>query len=242
MLAPLPKPIRHIAFIMDGNGRWAKKRLLPRSAGHKKGVEIIQSIVDSCFDDYGIYAVTLFTFSTENWNRPPKEISILFSLLKEFFEKKLDYFKGRGTQIRVLGEIDDPRIPQDVRDTIHKTVEETKGGTKNVFNVLFNYGGRDDILRACQKLSQEVKEGRFRPEEITPKLFSSYLYTGELSDVDLLIRTSGEERVSNCLLWQIAYAEMVFEPTLWPDYTPAVLKKDITIFESRDRRFGAIRE
>ncbi|MCH3966727.1 MAG: polyprenyl diphosphate synthase [Bacilli bacterium] len=235
-------PIRHIAFIMDGNGRWAKHRLLPRSAGHKKGVQIIQSIVDSCFDDFSIPVVSLFTFSTENWNRPQKEIDILFSLLKEFFRLKVSYFKGRGTKIQVLGELDDPRIPKDIKETIDMAMEETKDCSKTVFNVLFNYGSRDEIVLAARKIALDAKNGLLDPEKLTKEDFSRYLFTGKFSDIDLLIRTSGEERISNCLLYQIAYAELVFEPTLWPDYTPAVLAKDIAIYRGRNRRFGEIKE
>lgn len=233
-------PIRHIAFIMDGNGRWAKKRLLPRSSGHKVGVDIIKRIVESCYDDYGIYAVSLFTFSTENWNRPQKELDTLFRLLKEFFEREIDYFKKRGTKINVLGELDDPRIPKDTLMTIHKAIDETRDNSKNVFNVLFNYGSRNEIADAAKKIALDVKSGNLDPSLIDPKTFSKYLFTGELSDIDLLVRTSGEQRLSNCLLYQVAYAEFVFEETLWPDYTPETLKKDIEIFRHRNRRFGAI--
>lgn len=232
--------IRHIAFIMDGNGRWAKKRLLPRSSGHKVGVDKIKTIVESCYDDYGIYAVSLFTFSTENWNRPQKELDTLFRLLKEFFEKEIDYFNQRGTKINVLGELDDPRIPKDTLKTIHDAMNLTKNNTKNVFNVLFNYGSRNEISDASRKIALDVRDGKLDPESINPQIFSSYLFTGELSDIDLLVRTSGEQRLSNCLLYQVAYAEFVFEDTLWPDYSPEVLRKDIEIFSHRNRRFGAI--
>jgi len=234
-------PIKHIAFIMDGNGRWAKKRLLPRSSGHKAGVDRIKTIVETCYDVYGIYAVSLFTFSTENWNRPQKELDTLFRLLKEFFDREIDYFCARQTQIRVLGRLDDPRIPKDTLDTILNAVEKTKGFSKNVFNVLFNYGSRTEIANACKAMAIDVREGRLDPEAITKDTVKDYLYTRELSDVDLLIRTSGEERLSNCLLYQVAYAEFVFEPTLWPDYTPATLARDIEIYTHRNRRFGAIK-
>ncbi|MFA6830168.1 MAG: polyprenyl diphosphate synthase [Bacilli bacterium] len=237
-----PVGITHIAFIMDGNGRWAKKRLLPRSAGHKAGVGKIKEIVTSCYDDFGIYAVSLFTFSTENWNRPEKEISILFTLLKEFFTQEIDYFCSRGTHINVLGRLDDKRIPQDVLDTINMAMNRTKDCSKNVFNVLFNYGSRDEIAQASKKLAIDVKDGKLSCEDITPEVFSKYLYTGELSNIDLLVRTSGEERLSNCLLYQVAYSEFIFEDTYWPDYTKATLAKDIDLFSHRNRRFGAIKQ
>ncbi|MCI1735229.1 MAG: polyprenyl diphosphate synthase [Bacilli bacterium] len=242
-MADLPNvvPIRHIAFIMDGNGRWAKKRFLPRSAGHKAGVSRIKEIVTSCYDDHGIYAVSLFTFSTENWNRPEKEIAILFSLLKEFFLKEIDYFVSRGTHINVLGDLDDPRIPKDILETIQMAMNRTKDLSKNVFNVLFNYGSRDEIVRASRAIAQDAMAGKIDPKTLTQKDFSRYLFTGELSDVDLLVRTSGEERLSNCLLYQIAYAEFVFEPTYWPDYSKDTLAHDIDLYRQRNRRFGAIK-
>lgn len=242
-MADIQNPgIRHIAFIMDGNGRWAKKRLLPRSSGHKVGVDIIKKIVESCYDDYGIYAVSLFTFSTENWNRPQKELDTLFKLLKEFFDKEIDYFNSRGTKINVLGELDDPRIPKDTLKTIHNAIESTKNNSTNFFNVLFNYGSRNEIADAAKLVAQDVKDGKIDISSIDKDTFKNYLFTKDLSDIDLLVRTSGEQRLSNCLLYQVAYAEFVFEDTLWPDYTPETLKKDIEIYLKRNRRFGAIEE
>ncbi|MDD6240275.1 MAG: polyprenyl diphosphate synthase [Eubacteriales bacterium] len=235
-------PLRHIAFIMDGNGRWAKKRLLPRSAGHKAGVDRIHEVIDCAFEDYGIYAATLFCFSTENWNRPQKEIDTLFRLLNEFFKKEIDYFMKKGTRINVLGNLEDPRIPEDVRKTIQESTEETKNNTKHVFNVLFNYGGRYDILQSTRRISEEVKEGKLDPSAIDEKVFSSHLLTGELSDIDCLIRTSGEERISNCCLYQVAYAELIFTPTYWPSFDKKELAKCLYEYEHRNRRFGAIKE
>jgi undecaprenyl diphosphate synthase len=234
-------PIRHIAFIMDGNGRWAKKRLLPRSAGHKAGVRRIKEIITSCYDDYGIYAATLFTFSTENWNRPADEIHTLFQLLKEFFQQEIDYFMKRETKINVLGDLSDPRIPADVLETIQDAVKRTSKNRKNVFNVLFNYGGRPEILKAAKEIAEEAKAGKIDPEKLTAKDFESHLYTEDLSDIDLLIRTSGEERISNCLLYQIAYSEFVFTPTYWPDFDKKELRKCIEAYQKRDRRFGGIK-
>lgn len=234
-------PIKHIAFIMDGNGRWAKKRLLPRSSGHEAGVNKIKEIVTSCYDDFGIYAVSLFTFSTENWNRPQKEISILFKLLKDFFNKEIDYFISRGTKIQVLGELEDERIPKDVKETIDRAMARTAHLDKNVFNVLFNYGSRDEIVKASQRFALDCLKNGKEPTSLTQKEFASYLFTGALSDVDLLVRTSGEQRLSNCLLYQVAYGEFVFEETFWPDYTKETLKKDIDIYNHRSRRFGAIK-
>lgn len=234
--------LKHIAFIMDGNGRWAKKRLLPRSLGHKAGVNRIKEIIDSCYDDYNIYATTLFTFSTENWNRPQKEIDTLFKLLEEFFKKEINYFKNRGTRIQVLGNLEDKRIPQSVKDTILHAMDETKNNSKNVFNVLFNYGSRFEIIEACKKIAFLVKEDRVNVENIDNKLFEDNLYTKELSDIDLLIRTSGEERLSNCLLYQVAYAEFVFTPCYWPDFNKKELNRCLIEYSKRNRRFGEIKD
>lgn len=235
-------PLKHIAFIMDGNGRWAKKRLLARSAGHKAGVAKIHEIIDASFEDYGIYAASLFCFSTENWNRPSDEISTLFSLLKEFFEKEIDYFMEKETQVRVLGRLDDERIPQDVLSTINEAMEKTKNNKRHVFNVLFNYGGRDDILQASKKVASLVKDGKIKIEDIDDNLFKENLYTKELSDIDLLIRTSGEERISNCFLYQLAYTELEFVDTYWPSFTKKDLADCLLAYTKRNRRFGAIKE
>lgn len=231
----------HIAFIMDGNGRWAKKRLLSRSMGHRAGVKRIKEIVLSCFEDYHIHACSLYCFSTENWNRPKDEIETLFRLLKAFFEEEIDFFKEKGVQIRVLGFLEDERIPSDVLSTIHKAVEETKGCTRNVFNVLFNYGARQELLSACRKLSRLALEEGKDPDTWTLDDLSAQLFTKETSDVDLLIRTSGEERLSNCLLYQCAYAEFVFTPCYWPDFDKKELGRCIEEYQRRNRRFGAIK-
>lgn len=235
-------PLKHIAFIMDGNGRWAKKRLLTRSAGHKAGVKKIHEIIDSAFEDYHIYAASLFCFSTENWNRPEKEISTLFLLLKEFFEKEIDYFMLKGTQVRVLGDLNDPRIPQDILDTIHDATNRTKNNDKHVFNVLFNYGGRREILDACKEIAKDVKDGKIDVSDITDSLFKEHLYTKELSDIDLLIRTSGEERISNCFLYQLAYTELEFVDVYWPSFSKKDLAECLENYTHRNRRFGAIKE
>lgn len=235
-------PLKHIAFIMDGNGRWAKSRMLTRSAGHRAGVNKIHEIMDCVFEEYGIYAASLFCFSTENWNRPEQEISTLFSLLKEFFEKEINTFMEKGTQVRVLGVLDDPRIPRDVLETINKAVETTKNNTRHVFNVLFNYGGRADILQATKRIASEVKAGKINVEDIDSSLFKQYLYTKELSDIDLLIRTSGEERISNCFLYQLAYTELEFVDTFWPSFSKRDLEKCLENYTHRNRRFGAIKE
>lgn len=239
----MSESLRHIAFIMDGNGRWAKKRLLPRSMGHRAGVKRIKEIILSCFEDYGIHTCSLYCFSTENWNRPEDEIRTLFRLLKQFFEEEIDFFKEKNVRIRVLGFLDDERIPEDTRKTIEKAVAETAGCDKYVFNVLFNYGSRQEILAAAKSLARKAKDGIVDPDKITLDDFRSELFTGqEDGDVDLLVRTSGEERLSNCLLYQVAYAEFIFTDVHWPDFDKKELAKCIDIYKHRNRRFGAIKE
>ena len=227
---------------MDGNGRWAKKRFLPRSMGHRAGVRRIKEIVLSCFEDYGISTCSLYCFSTENWNRPAEEIETLFRLLKQFFEEELPTFREKGVRIRVLGFLEDKRIPPDVLSTIRKAEDETRELTEHVFNVLFNYGSRQEIVRACRRLAAKAQGGEIEAESITTEDLSSELFTGGQEDVDLLIRTSGEERLSNCLLYQCAYAEFVFTPCCWPDFDRKELERCIEEYRHRSRRFGAIKE
>lgn len=228
---------------MDGNGRWAKKRLLRRSMGHRAGVKRIKEIITACFEDYGIHTASLYCFSTENWNRPKDEITTLFRLLRTFFEKEIDYFRKKDVRIRVLGFLEDERIPEDTRKTILQAMEDTKDCKSHVFNVLFNYGGRQEILFAAKKIAQKVKDGKLDADTLTEKDFEAELFTGaEDSNVDLLVRTSGEERLSNCLLYQIAYSEFLFTDTYWPDFDKTELAKCIDIYNHRNRRFGAIKE
>ena len=234
-------PLKHLAFIMDGNGRWAKKRLLPRSMGHKAGVKRIKEIIDSCFFDYGIKAVSLFTFSSENWNRPNEEIQTLFQLLKEFFKANIQEFKEKGIRIFVSGDLSDLRIPSDVLETIKEALDVTKNGDSHYFNVLFNYGGRKEIVKVCKEISSEVLENKTSVSDIDESLISKHLYFSKLPDVDLLIRTSGEERLSNCLLYECAYAEFVFTPCYWPDFTLKELSSCLEQYQRRSRRFGAIK-
>ncbi|MDD7607557.1 MAG: polyprenyl diphosphate synthase [Candidatus Enterosoma sp.] len=236
------KPIKHIAFIMDGNGRWAKKRFLSRSMGHKAGVSRIKEIIMSCYDDYGIYCASLFTFSTENWNRPQDEIDTLFELLEEFFVKEIDFFNSRGVKIQVLGNLQDERIPSKTLNVIKEAVRKTENNDKNVFNVLFNYGSRFEIIKACKEIASSVKEGIISAEDIDNTLFENHLYTKELSSIDLLIRTSGEKRLSNCLLYQVAYAEFIFTKKFWPDFNKKELYRCLLEYSKRDRRFGAIKD
>lgn len=236
------KSLKHILFIMDGNGRWAKKRLLPRTAGHLAGVKRIKEIVDECFLTYQIPYVSLFCFSSENWNRPEAEVSTLFKLLKEFFSSNIEDFKSKGVKIRVVGDLADKRIPTDILNTINEAMKETKELNKYNFTVLFNYGGRQDVVQATKRFASLYKEGKVELDSLNVKSFEDYLWTKDLPDVDLMVRTSGELRVSNCYLYQLAYAEMEFPKTYWPDYSVESLKKSLDDFYGRNRRFGAIKE
>lgn len=236
------KSLKHILFIMDGNGRWAKKRLLPRTAGHLAGVKRIKEIVDECFLTYQIPYVSLFCFSSENWNRPEAEVSTLFKLLKEFFSSNIEDFKSKGVKIRVVGDLADKRIPTDILNTINEAMEETKELNKYNFTVLFNYGGRQDVVQATKRFASLYKEGKVELDSLNVKSFEDYLWTKDLPDVDLMVRTSGELRVSNCFLYQLAYAEMEFPKTYWPDYSVKSLKESLDDFYGRNRRFGAIKE
>ena len=236
------KSLKHILFIMDGNGRWAKKRLLPRTAGHLAGVKRIKEIVDECFLTYQIPYVSLFCFSSENWNRPEAEVSTLFKLLKEFFSSNIEDFKSKGVKIRVVGDLADKRIPTDILNTINEAMKETKELNKYNFTVLFNYGGRQDVVQATKRFASLYKEGKVELDSLNVKSFEDYLWTKDLPDVDLMVRTSGELRVSNCYLYQLAYAEMEFPKTYWPDYSVKSLKKSLDDFYGRNRRFGAIKE
>lgn len=236
------KSLKHILFIMDGNGRWAKKRLLPRTAGHLAGVKRIKEIVDECFLTYQIPYVSLFCFSSENWNRPEAEVSTLFKLLKEFFSSNIEDFKSKGVKVRVVGDLADKRIPTDIINTINEAMEETKELNKYNFTVLFNYGGRQDVIQATKRFASLYKEGKVELDSLNVKSFEDYLWTKDLPDVDLMVRTSGELRVSNCYLYQLAYAEMEFPKTYWPDYSVKSLKESLDDFYGRNRRFGAIKE
>lgn len=236
------KSLKHILFIMDGNGRWAKNRLLPRTAGHLAGVKRIKEIVDECFLTYQIPYVSLFCFSSENWNRPEAEVSTLFKLLKEFFSSNIEDFKSKGVKVRVVGDLADKRIPTDILNTINEAMEETKELNKYNFTVLFNYGGRQDVVQATKRFASLYKEGKVELDSLNVKSFEDYLWTKDLPDVDLMVRTSGELRVSNCYLYQLAYAEMEFPKTYWPDYSVKSLKESLDDFYGRNRRFGAIKE
>ncbi|MBF0122340.1 MAG: isoprenyl transferase [Candidatus Omnitrophica bacterium] len=229
---------RHIAIIMDGNGRWAKERGLLRTQGHLEGVKRVDEIVEAS-SKMGLKALTLYTFSTENWTRPEDEVSMLMQTLVTVLEQKLRKLHDNGVRFRVCGSRDG--APKFVLHTFDKAAEYTKDNTGLTLNIAFNYGGRQEILDAVRGIAQEVKAGSLEPSAINENVFSDHLYTKGLPDPDLLIRTSGELRISNFLLWQLSYAEFYFTEKYWPDFTPAELEKAIGDYQRRERRFGSIR-
>lgn len=229
----------HIAFIMDGNGRWAKARHLPRHLGHKEGCERVIEIYEAC-REIGAKVMSLYAFSTENWNRPQAEIKHLFNYLDIFFKKEMDRMMKEGCRIIVSGDI--TPLPEKTKKTINKAIELTKDCKEFTFNICLNYGGKAELVRAAKMFATDVKEGKMDIESLDEKSFEQYLYTKDLPPVDLLIRTSGEQRTSNYLPWQLAYAEFVFTPTPWPSFTKDEFRKCIEEFKSRNRRFGGIKE
>lgn len=230
--------IKHIAFIMDGNGRWAKKRGLPRHLGHKEGCERIIEIYEECLRS-GISVMSLYAFSTENWNRPQQEINQLFIYLELFFKRESARLVKDGCRVRTSGDLS--RLPLKTQKVIEECKEKTKNGTRFTFNICLNYGGKEEITRAAKIFAQKVLDGK-DINSLTEAEFQTYLYTEELPPVDLLIRTSGEQRISNFMPWQLAYSEFIFTPTPWPDFTPAELVKCFDEFKNRDRRFGGIKD
>ncbi len=235
------QPLNHIAFIMDGNGRWAKKRMLSRSMGHRAGVKNVKKIIDLCFYKYDIFACSLFTFSTENWNRPEKEKAYLFKLLKIFFQENIQEFLEKGTRIVISGDLEDKRIPEDVLATMNDAIYRTQECKNHVFNVLFNYGGRRELAEMTKRISQDVKDGRLDQRYISEATLKHYLYQPDLPELDLLIRTSGELRLSNCLLYEVCYAELIFIPVFWPSFSEDDLVDCFKDYEGRNRRFGGIK-
>lgn len=225
----------HVAIIMDGNGRWAAERGLPRVEGHRQGVETVRRIVEASME-LGITHLTLFSFSSENWSRPEQEIYDLFGLLRRFIRRDLAELHKNGVKIRVVGS----RIglEDDILRMLDDAVELTKDNTALNLTIAFNYGGRDEIARAAQRIAEDAKDGILAPEDVTQDRFASYLDTAGLPDPDLLIRTSGELRLSNFLLWQLAYAEFVFVDVYWPDFTKELFEAAISEYQRRNRRFG----
>lgn len=223
----------HVAIIMDGNGRWAKKRGLSRAKGHKAGVRAIRNALDTVLD-LGIESVTLFAFSTENWTRPPLEVSILMTLLRQFMQIELDRLMDKGIRLRTLGDIS--RMPKPIQKGITRVEAETKDNSRLQFNIALNYGGRDEILQATRR----ILANGLNPDKLTEEVFEQHLHTYGIPDPDLLIRTSGERRISNFLLWQMAYTELYFTDVLWPDFDAEQMLKALLDFQKRVRRFGGV--
>lgn len=228
---------QHIAIIMDGNGRWAKKRGLPRNEGHRKGTSALEKIISHA-DEIGVKHLTVYAFSTENWQRPDSEIKGLMKLFNQYLDKELKKVDKDTHRFHVIGDLNDTIIPDELRDKIKLLESKTKDKPGMCFHMAFNYGGRNEIIRAVKKIASEVKIGKMAPNEIDETLFSSYLDTKGIPDPDLLIRTSGEERTSNFLPWQLTYSEFYFTPLLWPEFTPKALDEAIKAYNQRQRRFG----
>ena len=226
---------RHVAIIMDGNGRWAKQHMLKVAMGHRAGVEALRSIIRES-SDLGIEALSLFAFSTENWRRSETEVAALMQLLLEYFSSEIDELDENNVRIRILGEKEGLPSPQ--REALYRAEERTKDNTGLNLCIAINYGGRQELVRAARILAEKVRAGDMAPEDIDEQSLSDCLYTGGLPDVDLLIRTSGEMRLSGFLLYQCAYAEFEFPETLWPDFTLEDYHRALEVFASRDRRFG----
>lgn len=231
---------RHVAVIMDGNGRWAKKRGMPRSFGHKAGVEALREIIRHS-DHLGIEALTIYAFSTENWKRSAEEVGALMGLLLEYFTKELDELHREGVCIRILGDIEDmPKGLERQQAALYAAMEKTKENKGLKLNIALNYGGQQEIVRAAKKLAQMAAAGEIDPDKIDAQAFAAQLYTAGLPDVDFMIRTSGEMRLSNFLLYQMAYAEFYQTDVLWPDFDRAAYEEALAAYQKRNRRFGGV--
>jgi len=230
---------RHVAIIMDGNGRWARKRLLPREAGHAAGVSAVREVVRAA-SDIGLANLTLFAFSSENWKRPKTEVGALMGLFRAYFRSDLDELVTRGVRVRIIGSRS--RVARDIHTMIEDAENRTVHNKGLNLTFAFDYGGQEEIANAARELARAAKEGRLDPETITPELFATRLFTSALPEPDLVIRTSGEHRLSNFLLWQSAYAELSFVDTLWPDFTKDKFLGCLEEYAQRERRFGAVSE
>ena len=227
----------HIAIIMDGNGRWAKGRALPRPLGHHAGMRAVREVIQGCLDaDVGV--LSLFAFSQENWQRPAVEIDALMSLLEEYIAREVDNLRSKRVSVRILGDLE--RLAPGARQAVDRIMAETAGGEDLALNLCISYSSRAEITRATRQLAEEVAAGRLDPSDIDEDALARRLYTAPWPDPDLLIRTSGEMRISNFLLWQLAYAELFVTPVLWPDFTRRHLFEAILEFQRRDRRFGRV--
>jgi len=228
---------QHVAIIMDGNGRWARARTLPRFKGHAAGVRAVRDVVEGSIEA-GVEILTLYAFSQENWNRPPREISALMTLLEHYLIKERTELRAQGVEVRVFGDLD--RLPNRQRAAIEKMEDATAGGPQLRLNLMISYSGRSEILRAVARLIERVQAGTLSSSSIDESTFESELYTAGLPDPDLLIRTSGEQRISNFMLWQLAYTELFLSPVLWPDFRREHLFEAIRDYQRRERRFGRV--
>lgn len=227
----------HVAIIMDGNGRWAKKRFLPRTAGHQEGMKRVMDIVEVA-KKLNIKYLSLYAFSTENWKRPQEEIDGLMKILVYYIRSELDKIHENNIRIQVMGDI--TKLPKTPREEIEKAIEKTKNNSKMILNIGLNYGGRDEIIYGIKNILEDIKMGKIDEDDITTELFSKYIYTQNLPDPDLLIRPSGELRLSNFMLYQIAYTEFWFSDVYWPDFKEEHFYKAIIDYQKRNRRFGGI--
>jgi undecaprenyl diphosphate synthase len=227
---------RHVAIIMDGNGRWARARGLPRIAGHRQGAEAVRRTVVSGLE-LGIEYLTIFAFSSENWKRPEREIDDLMGLLRLYLRNEVGELSRQGVRVRIIGDRD--RLSRDIRSLIDEAERTTDANQAITLTIALNYGSRQEIVRAARRLARDVAAGALAPENVDEAAFGRYLDTSEMPDPDLLIRTSGEQRLSNFLLWQSAYTELVYLPTLWPDFKKADLENAVAEFQRRERRYGA---
>ncbi len=230
---PLEKVPQHVAMIMDGNGRWALQRGLPRLAGHKAGTENLRRIIRSTVE-FGVKYLTIYAFSTENWGRPPEEVKGLMYILEDVIDHELNELNKEGVQLRHIGRLE--RLSQPLQKKVLKAIDATKSNQRLILNIAFNYGGRDEIIQAIQRM---MKDG-IPPEKVTDELVNQYLYTVGVPDPDLIIRTSGELRVSNFLIWQAAYSEWYITPTYWPDFDREEYRRALESFAQRDRRYGRV--
>src|SRR5687767_8638441 len=228
---------RHVAIIMDGNGRWARERMLPRPLGHRSGMKSVREVVEGAIE-VGLEHLSLFAFSQENWQRPATEVTALMSLLEEYIARETEELDEQGVCVRVLGDLE--RLTPAAAAAVERVTSQTATNERLVLNLFISYGGRAELLRAAKLLAMDIAEGRLTESAVTEEAFRARLYTADVPDPDLLIRTSGERRISNFLLWQVAYTELYISPVLWPDFGRRELFEAVLAFQSRERRFGRV--
>jgi undecaprenyl diphosphate synthase len=233
----LPDIPKHIAIIMDGNGRWAKMHGLPRAQGHRAGAESVREAIDAC-KELGVEYLTLYAFSSENWNRPEAEVAGLMLLLEKFLTSKLDDLMKQNVRLHAIGQLD--RLPASTRAILNDVIEKTNNNSSLTLSLALSYGSREEITSATKKIAEKIRDGLLLPDQITNEIFSQHLYTAEMPDPDLLIRTSGEMRVSNFLLWQISYAEIVIFDKFWPEFRQGDVFAAVAEYQKRHRRYGGV--